>query len=425
MWPDGPAVDDPVVLDQGPRHVRDDVDRQRDHEQACRQPDGRQPEPPAQAHPAVGGGRGRRRATADVGVGRGSHGAHAESAPDVERGVGQQADQHEREAHLDRRELDRAHDDVLLRPAQGHPGEGEQDPCGGRRGDGKPHLVIRPGDGSIDGQGDRRQREADHDQDERQVPRPAAVRGHGEAHPAEEAGHADHADDEQDPAEGRADQDEDAQRADRVGGDPLGGEREAQEDAHRGHHEPEGALDAFGLQPQPREQQVGGQDEEAGVDVVHRDPALDEEHPVQQREQADEHADGAAPEEDPRQEEQDRHGERAHDRARQSPREGVRAHVQRDGLAAGPEREQRAVAGGRVVLVVVEDHRRRLERQPVVREDALPVGLDDIHRRPRAVGRPAQHVHELRRVVVDDASCPPPEAGSPRAPPARSGRGRR
>ncbi len=256
-------------------------------------------------------------------------------------------------------------------------------------------------------------------------PAPPLSTGTDETHPAEDAGDPDHADDQQDPAEGRADQHEDPQRADRIGGDPLGGECQAQEDAHGGHHQPEGAFDAFGLQPQPGEQQVGGQDEEGRVDVVHRDPALDEEHPVQEREQPDEHGDGAAPEEDPRQQEQDRHRQRAHDHARQSPGEGVRPHVERDGLPARGEREQRAVAGGREVLVVVQDQRCRRERQPVVREDALPVRLHDVHGRPGAVGRGPQHVDQLRRGVEDDARAALPAAGSPRVPRARSPRGRR
>ena len=51
---------------------------------------------------------------------------------------------------------------------------------------------------------------------------------------------------------------------------------------------------------------VRGDDEDAGVDVVHRDPALHEEHPVEQREQPDQHGDGAPPEQDPGQQEQER-----------------------------------------------------------------------------------------------------------------------
>ena len=75
--------------------------------------------------------------------------------------------------------------------------------------------------------------------------------------------------------------------------------------------------------------EVRGEDEEADVDVVHRDPALDEEHPVEQHEQPHQDADDPAPEQDPREQEQDAGRERAEDHARQAPGERVVARRRR------------------------------------------------------------------------------------------------
>ena len=142
--------------------------------------------------------------------------------------------------------------------------------------------------------------------------------------------------------ERRADEDEDPEGADRVRRHPLRGEREAEQQADRGHQRPEPARRASALDPQPREQQVRREDEEPGVDVVHRDPALDEEHPVEQDEQPDEDPDLAAREQHPGEQEQDADGERAEDHARQAPREVVVPDVDGRGLALGAEREDRA-----------------------------------------------------------------------------------
>ena len=357
---------------------------------------------PRRSQPVAGGERGRQQAARVVRLRRPRHGPESESGGHLERRVREDPDEDEREGDLERRELDRAHDIGLAGPAQHDRDERDQDADRPRPGHREPHLLVGPGDGVVDGHDDRRQREGDHDQREQQVAGRLAARGHGHRHPAEHAGEPDHPEDQQQPAQGGAGQDQDAQRADRVGRDPLGRQRQAQEHADHRHQRPERPAWPLGLDPQPGEHAVRGEDERADVHVVHRDPALDEEHAVEQREQRDEHGDRPAAEQDPREQEQQPDGHRAHEHARQPPGERVVADVERRRLAVGAEREDLAPVRRRVVRAVVEDPGGRLERDVLVGEHALAMGLDDVDRRPRPVlPRPEDLDHLGRRVEHD------------------------
>ena len=87
------------------------------------------------------------------------------------------------------------------------------------------HLLVGPGDRVDHGDDHGEQGQGDHHQQEGQVAEPgiAAIRGRWQAdrHVAEDAGDPDQPDDGQDAAERAADQDQQQQRADGVGGDPL------------------------------------------------------------------------------------------------------------------------------------------------------------------------------------------------------------
>ena len=81
---------------------------------------------------------------------------------------------------------------------------------------------------------------------------------------------------------------------------------------------------------------------------------LDEEHPVEEHERADEDRHEPAPEQDPRQQVQAGRHERAGDDARQPPREGVRADLDRGGRAVRAEDEQLLAVLAQVLRLDVE-----------------------------------------------------------------------
>ncbi len=195
-------------------------------------------------------------------------------------------------------------------------------PSGRRRTDREPDLVHGPGDRMEDRDDRGQQGERDHDEHE-QVVRSAQDRrraaggdGHDEGLVAEVDGRRHQGEDRQHPPERRADEDEQAHRRDRVRGDPLARQGQPEEQADRRHEHHERAAEPPAAGPQAGEQDVRGEDEQPDVDVVHRDPRLDEEHPVGEGEDRHEHADLAAPEQQPGQQEQEPGGQRAGDDAR-------------------------------------------------------------------------------------------------------------
>ena len=141
---------------------------------------------------------------------------------------------------------------------------------------------------------------------------------------------------------------------------------------------------------------VGGDDEQADVDVVHADPRLDEEHPVGEDEQPDEAGDEAAPEEDPGEQVEQRRGQRPGDDARAAAR---RRRATRCRSPRTPRRASKTSSCWRSVGRVVglksarPGGRHEAVRQPGVGEDRVAVRLDDVDgprpgRRSRPGARP-------------------------------------
>ena len=259
---------------------------------------------------------------------------------------------------------------------------------------------------------DREQGQRDHDEQECQVAEARIAarrrRRHADRHVAEHARDADQAEDRQDTPERAADQDQQQQRTDRVGGDPLAGEGEPEQHAHDRHRQPERRSALPPARPDGREDRVGGDDEQPDVDVVHADPGLDEEHPVGDHEQADERGHEAAPEEDPRQQVEQGSGQGAGDDARQPPGEGVRPGVDRGHRAGVVEDQDLLPVGGGVVGVEIGAP--GAGREPVgqtgVGVGGVAVRLDDIDR-PRSSGggharREAEDVDHLAGRVIGD-----------------------
>ena len=83
---------------------------------------------------------------------------------------------------------------------------------------------------------------------------------------------ADEPEDGQDAAERAADEDQQQQRADGIGGDPLAREGQAEQDADDRHRHPERGAAPPPAGPDGREDRVGRDDEQPDVDVVHADP---------------------------------------------------------------------------------------------------------------------------------------------------------
>ena len=184
-------------------------------------------------------------------------------------------------------------------------------------------------------------------------------------------------------------------------------------------HDPERPFRPLRVEPHPREQEVGRQDEEGGVDVVHRDPALDEEHAVEDDERPGEQGHRAPAEEHAGQQVEDRHRERPEDHARQPPRRagtsprpwtpprrprrtraatrGCSTGRARCGRGRGPPR--RTAPGG---------PRRRSCRAARSRRPCC-------RRRPGARSAPPPARRRRRR----PRACPPPAARSRRSAPGR------
>ena len=184
----------------------------------------------------------------------------------------------------------------------------------------------------------------------------------------------------------------------------------AEQEADDGHRDPERAAPAPPPGPDGREERVGGDDEQADVDIVHPDPRLDEEHPFEHREQGDEARHEPALEEDAGEQVQaDRH-ERPGDHPGQPPGERVRTGLDRGRPAVGAEDEELLAVVGRVLRLDVERPGRGLEVgwEACVGVDRVGVGLDDVDRPPVGGGRirpgrrigPPEDVDLLRGVVV-------------------------
>ncbi len=256
----------------------------------------------------------------------------------------------------------------------------------------------------------RHQRQPDHDDQERQVADPLPLRD-ADRHVAEDARDADEPQDRDRPTEGAAGEQQQHQRPDGIGRDPLRCERETEQHADHRHRHPERGPAAPPARPDRGEDRVRGHDEQPDVDVVHPDPRLDEEHPVEQHERGDDPRDEPPPEQDPGEEVQAGGHEHARDDARQTPGERVRADVDAHVGAVRAEHEQllAVVAGVARLHVHGPGRRLHLDRQGRIRVDrVLRVRLDDIHR-PRAVGPAVRHVAQdvdlLARVVVRDAAA--------------------
>ena len=259
----------------------------------------------------------------------------------------------------------------------------------------------------------RDERQRHHHEQERQVPEALAL-GHAHRHVPEHAGQGDQPEDRDDPSERTAHEDEQRHATDRIERDPLARESEAQQRPDERHRDPERAAAPPPARPDGREDHVGGHDEEADVDVVHPDPRLDEEHPIDQHEEPDQQRHEASPEEDPRQQVEAGGGQRAEDDPRQAPREGVRAELDRCHRPVAVEDEQLLPVAGRVVGGDVGGPRGRLEtrRERRVGEDRVAVRLDDVdgprtgRRRVDVLARrfrsEAQDVDHLAGLVVHD-----------------------
>ncbi len=294
----------------------------------------------------------------------------------------------------------------------GREGHEEHDRAEDDRGaDREAHLLVRPGDRVDHRDHDRKEGQGDHDQQEGQVPvtRVGGARGdrHADGHVAEDPGQPDQSEDGQHPAERAADKDEQQQGADGVGGDPLAREGETEQDPDDRHGDPERAAAAPPARPDRGEDGVGGDDEQPHVDVVHADPRLDEEHAVEEDEQADQSGHQPAPEQDPGEQVEQAEGQRAGDDPGQPPGEGVRSGVDRGRGAVVVEDEELLAVLGRVVGIEVgaPGGRNEAGRQPGVGEHGVAMGLDHVDGpRPtrRCAGRETQDVDHLAGLVVGD-----------------------
>ena len=422
-----PAGDELVVLDHGPRDVRDDVDRDRQHGQTDGHPDDRQAKEPARPQPALG--RRRRRFQA---VGRLVRSRRRRQRPEAQPTTQGERHQHgqrtepEHDGHPQRREREAPDDQLGVGPPERHRTEEDERAEGRGRDHGEAHLLVGPGDRMEDGDDDRGERQGDHDEQEREVAE-ALPLGHAHGHVAEHAGQRDEPEDRDDPPEGAPDEDQQGDPADRVERDPLARQGEPEQRADERHPHPERRPSAPPARPDGGEDRVGRDDEGADVDVVHADPGLDEEHPVGDDEDRDEPGDEPAPEEDPREQVQAGGRQRPEDDAGHPPGERVRAELDRRERPVGIEDEQLLAVGRRVVGLDVgrPGDRREPVGQARVREDRTPVRLptpvrlDDIDR-PRAgrvgtrgrdgrVRSEPEDVDHLARVVVHDLRARPRE----------------
>ena len=229
---------------------------------------------------------------------------------------------------------------------------------------------------------DRGDDQGEHDQQEPVIPA-ALARGHGDRDVAKSRGQHHEAHDEQQASERAPGEAQHPETTDRVRGNPLRGEREAEEAPDQRH--PERERDPMPsavarVEPQRREDRVRGDDPQAHVRVVHADPALGEQHAVHERDHPDHDRDGAAPEQEPREDVHEQRHQDAGDHAGHAPRIGVPPDLDRSDLAAGVEGEQLLPIRGRVLLVLVQHHHRGHVGQGRVGVDRIRVRLDDVDR---------------------------------------------
>ncbi len=343
MLPGGERRCQPVAQ-RHPRQVEGDVDRGRDRQQGDARPPDREAPAPARTEPPIRGGCGRieqRRRV--VRRGRRRERPEAEPAREPEAACSERgkAEAAEREREGRGAEMER----------DGRQGNERADPGGACHGD--LDLLRGPRDRMEHRHHGGDQGEGDHDREKGEVATRGVAGGHRDGHVPEhgrddrETQHHHHA------PERRPDEDQEADRPDRVEGDPLRGEAKAQQDADERHTDPECSAPLPGARPDRREQGDRRDDEERRVRVVHRDPLLDEEHPVEQAEDPREDRHRPAAEEDSGQQEEQPGHERARDHARESPRERVLADVDRGGLAIAAEHEQLLAVRRRLIDVDV------------------------------------------------------------------------
>ena len=274
---------------------------------------------------------------------------------------------------------------------------------GGRPPHQEPLLLIRPGNRMQHDRGRRDEGQRNHQADEQVIAAGFADRN-GQPEIAERRRRQNEAGDEQEPTERAAREDEHPEGTDRIDGDPLRREGEPERYADGRHGQPEGQPSPAGCPrfPDHGEQDVGGHDAQPDVGVVHADPALREEHPVDRDQEAEDHGYLTPAEQDPGQEvEEHRHRDPGQDPG-QTPGIRVLADVDRGDRPRGRKGEQLLPVGGRIALVDVEDQGRRTERQSGIRIDRSGVRFDHVHRRLARFGSTSEHVDHLGREVVGD-----------------------
>ena len=374
------------VAERDPRQVEGDVDGGRDGQQGKSGPADREAPAPAGAEPAVGGGS--RRIDQRRRVVRGwrrSERPEAEPAREPER------------PHRECRDPQASEREREGRRAEPERNRSQRDHRAGRGGarDGDPDLLDGPGDRVEDSHCGGHEGDPDHDREEGEVSAGGLAGGHRDGHVAEHRGDQAESQDDHHASEGRPDEDQETDRRQRVEGDPFRREAQTQQDADERHPDPEGASPSPGTCPDRGEQGDGRDDEERRVRVVHPDPLLDEEHPVQQAEDAGQDRHRPPPKQDPGKEEEEAGHQRARDDARQPPRERVLADRDAGGLPVRGEHEELFSVGGGKVRVDVRRPGGRREWEARVGEDAVPPRLHGVDGPCRPVRRPAQRVDDL------------------------------
>ena len=300
----GRPGDELVVLDHRPRDVRDDVDGDRERHEAHQGPHDRHTEQPARPQPAFGRRAGRvEQADRVAGAGGGQWPEPVPPAQPTSRIPRANRAPARRPPGAESPPSDPTVSVVLSLPAASAPKKTSAPSAAGA-------PIAKRISSSVQAIGwttatttASSVRATMMSRNVRLPSRVAGPRGqHADRHVAEDRRDPDQPEDRQDATERAPDQDQQEQGPDRIGGDPFAREGEAQQDADDRHRDPERRPSLPPARPDRREDRVGGDDEQADVDIVHPDPGLDEEHPVGDDEQADEAGHEAAPEEDPGQE---------------------------------------------------------------------------------------------------------------------------
>ena len=260
----------------------------------------------------------------------------------------------------------------------------------------------------VDGGHDGDQGEGDHDREERDVADALAHRD-TDRQVAEHARDGDETHDRRHPAKCAAHQQQQRQRPDRIGRHPLGRQGQTQQQPDDGHGQPGRSPRPPPARPDRGEQGVGRDDEQAHVHVVHADPRLDEEQPVQEREGGHQSGHEASAEQDPGQDVQAQRHECPGDDPRQPPGEGVRPDLHGRHCPVRAEHEQLlSIVRGVLRLDVHHPGRRRhAHRESRICVHGVGVRFDHIDRpgigrAPGGVRAPTQDVDLLRGVVIGD-----------------------